>query len=422
MNLIFNEYIGFLHNNGVDLDLKEGYYWMDRMIIRAFDKHGDIHKIARIYIDDRLNMTYKIYDKQPSEIVSWQDIVNENIERLIKLEENALKLISQSLKKYKGYTPIVLTSSGKDSNVVQHLVQKCVSNARIVFNNTSLDCADTYKFAKAIPNVEILNPKEGFYQWRERNNFIPTRFARACCSIFKEDVMTNQLKENDNLLFFMGMRNDESTTRANYTDEWKNHKWSNDTWQAILPIREWTELDVWLYMLWKDVDINPKYKKGYARVGCAIACPYYTKSTWVLDKYWYPSMYDRWQRILAKDFTDNNKWISMNCTKEEYKTCWNGGAFRQKPTKEVIEEYAMHSKLDVVIAKNYFVRVCNKCSVGKEKPRRIRSKKVLAMNMKFLGRESHVLCKKCLKEYLGIDNEQWDKYVSEFENQGCELF
>lgn len=367
-------------------------------------------------------MTYKTYKTKPFEIASWQDIVQLNEDRLLQLEQQSKALIMRSLEKHKGYTPIILTSTGKDSNVVQYLAQKCISDAEIIFNNTSLDCADTYKHAKLIPNVQILNPEEGFYQWRERNNFVPTRFARACCSVFKEGVMTEQLQKRDRLLFFMGMRNDESSTRAGYTDEWRNNKWSNETWNAILPIREWTELDIWLYTLWRDISINSKYKKGYARVGCAVACPYYTKSTWVLDRYWYPKMYNRWQRILEKDFMDNNKWIPMNCTKEEYMTCWNGGTYRTEPTQEVIKEYAGHNNLDVVIAENYFNRTCKSCDKNRKKPKKIRSKEVLAMNMKFLGRESYILCKKCLKEYLGIDNEQWDKYVKEFENQGCELF
>ena len=100
---------------------------------------------------------------------------------------------------------------------------------------------------------------------------------------------------------FLGMRNEESNGRSKYGDIWKNNKWDEE-WNGILPIRKWKELDVWLYTLHNNIEINPKYKKGYARVGCAIACPFYTKSVWALDKYWYRSMYDRLQKILADDF------------------------------------------------------------------------------------------------------------------------
>ena len=76
------------------------------------------------------------------------------------------------------------------------------------------------------------------------------------------------------------MRNEESINRSKYETEWKNEKWGNRDWIGILPIRKWTEEDIWLYILWKGINFNPKYRKGYSRVGCAIACPFYSKSTY----------------------------------------------------------------------------------------------------------------------------------------------
>ena len=123
---------------------------------------------------------------------------------------------------------------------------------------------------------------------------------------------------------------------------------------GILPIREWTEVDIWLYILMKDIDINTKYKKGYSRVGCNVACPYYTKSTWVLDEYWYPKAYTRWQDIVKRDFIDNNKWLIMNCTIEEYQYSWTGGVVRNEPTEEVVKEFAEYNNLDFDVAEKFF--------------------------------------------------------------------
>ena len=103
-----------------------------------------------------------------------------------------------------------------------------------------MDYADTYKHIKKEKNLTIINPKEGFYQWRKRLNFIPTRFARACCGIFKEGAMVDYLDEDEKYLFFMGMRNQESAKRSNYVDKWKNEKWGKREWDAILPIRTWS--------------------------------------------------------------------------------------------------------------------------------------------------------------------------------------
>lgn len=53
---VFNEYITFLRD--VTLlplnDLEEGYFWIDNLIIKGFDKSGKIHKFYKIRIDKTL--------------------------------------------------------------------------------------------------------------------------------------------------------------------------------------------------------------------------------------------------------------------------------------------------------------------------------------------------------------------------------
>ena len=414
---IFNEYISFLNKNTSELNfLKEGYYWYDKSIIKAFNINGELIKIARIYCSDDLKITVKHYKHENVELESWNDTVKRNEDELLKLETESKNLIMNSIDKYKDRELAVLSSGGKDSTITTYLVRSICPDVKIIFNNTSLDCADTYLHIKKEDNLTIINPKEGFYQWRERINFIPTRFTRACCGIFKEGAMIDYLDKDDKYLFFMGMRNQESSRRSSYGDEWKNHKWGNREWDAILPIRKWTEFQIWLYAIQKNIDINPKYKKGYSRVGCAIACPYYTKSTWILDKYWYPKLYKRWQNILVEDFRRHNKDLIMNCTEEEYITCWNGGTLRDEPTQEVISEFAHRNDLDINVAINYFGHKCKECD------KRIKHKEVIGMNMKFNGRNiNEMYCKKHLKEKLGLNEEQWNYYIEIFKQQGCEL-
>lgn len=414
---IFDEYISFLNKNTNELNfLKEGYYWYDKSIIKAFNINGELIKIARIYCSDDLKITVKHYKHENVELESWNDTVKRNEDELLKLETESKNLIMNSIDKYKDRELAVLSSGGKDSTITTYLVRSICPDVKIIFNNTSLDCADTYLHIKKEDNLTIINPKEGFYQWRERINFIPTRFTRACCGIFKEGAMIDYLDKDDKYLFFMGMRNQESSRRSSYGDEWKNHKWGNREWDAILPIRKWTEFQIWLYAIQKNIDINPKYKKGYSRVGCAIACPYYTKSTWILDKYWYPKLYKRWQNILIEDFRRNNKDLIMNCTEEEYITCWNGGTLRDEPTQEVISEFAHRNDLDINVAINYFGHKCKECD------KRIKHKEVIGMNMKFNGRNiNEMYCKKHLKEKLGLNEEQWNYYIEIFKQQGCEL-
>ena len=264
-----------------------------------------------------------------------------------------------------------------------------------------------------------MNPEKGFYQYVKSDNMIPTRFSRFCCRIFKVGVMVSKLDHKHPYLMYMGMRNEESNTRSGYADEWTNtSEWGNTNWQGILPIRKWSELDVWLYTLWKGIEINPKYRKGYSRAGCSISCPFYTKYTWALDKYWYRKMYDRWRNILRDDFIKQKKWIIMNCTLDEYITqAWNGGVFRDEPTQEVIHEFCKYNNLTKSVALQYFNKSCDNCK------RRIKHKNVLSMNLKMHGRKiNKFYCKKCLMKEFGWSQQQWDNQIESFRNQGCELF
>lgn len=416
MNLVFNEYIKFLEDKGLKLKLKEGYYWYDKSIIKAFDKQGNIHKIVRLLVDDDLNISFKFYENDYFDIESWEETVNKNIVHLKKLEHKSLDLIRKSINKYDDRNIAILISGGKDSAVVSYLTKKICKNAKSIFNNTSLDCADTYLYVKKEDNLTIINPTQGFYQWREKRNFVGNRLSRACCEIFKEGAMIDYLEKDSKYLFFMGMRNQESNKRSNYKDEWKNLKWKSREWKAILPIREWSELDVWLYIIWRNIPINAKYKKGYTRVGCSIACPFYTKNTWALDKYWFPMGYDRWHKILEKDFLDNKKAPILNCTLKEYHTNWNGTRVREVATKEVIEEFSATYGIDKEIAKKYFDKRCICCNKKLKK-------NDIALSLKYYGRFiEQFKCLKCISEDLNVPPKILKEKINDFKNQGCTLF
>lgn len=273
--------------------------------------------------------------------------------------------------------------------------------------------------AKAHKDWIITNPEEGFYQWIVRMNFIPTRFSRACCGVFKEGNHINYFKDKvQKGIWFMGVRNDESTNRADREDYTHNPKWGSLDWYGCLPIRTWSEFDVWLYILSRRLEVNPKYKQGYSRVGCAIACCYASKYTWVLDEYFYPTMRKRWIKILDEVFVQGERWSKLNCTMEEYHKCWNGGLYREEPTDEVIQEFMRHKDIkDIELAKQYFNKTCCKC--GKN----VRQPDSVAMNLKFFSRTTNeIYCKKCLCKKLNMNNDDWDKYIEDFKAQGCNLF
>ena len=85
MNPIFNEYLTFLRDtSGESLpDLQEGYFWLDRQIIKGFDKQGNLHKFYRINVSDPLEAVIETpksgYEKiENVDLASWNEIIEMN--------------------------------------------------------------------------------------------------------------------------------------------------------------------------------------------------------------------------------------------------------------------------------------------------------------------------------------------------------
>ncbi len=413
---MYQQYIDYLNYFNIPIKLQEGYYWYDRGIIKAFDRRGNLFPVVRILVQDDLSLNFKLYNNKYFKIESWEDSYIRNKARLDILTQQSLNIVLSAKKNYPNHLPRILTSGGKDSSVTSYIVNKVIPDSLSIFNNTTLDCADTYLHIKQDPNVVILTPEEGFYNWRERRNFVGNRLARACCDIFKESATIQLLDKDEKYLFFMGMRNSESTNRQNYTDYWKNTKWGERDWIASLPIRHWTEEEIWLYIVGEHIPVNPKYYKGYGRVGCAIACPYYTKATWSLDKFWYPSMYNRWHNILTEDFIKNKKAPILNCTLDEYHLHWNGTGVREYATDEVIHDFACTQNIDYEVAKKYFNKRCACCNS------RLKSLDV-ALSLKLYGRGiSTFKCIKCIAKDFGVSVKELKEKANEYKEGGCSLF
>ena len=49
---IYKEYIQYLHDNNIDIDIEEGKYWIDNYIIKGFDKEGKLRSLYKILVDD----------------------------------------------------------------------------------------------------------------------------------------------------------------------------------------------------------------------------------------------------------------------------------------------------------------------------------------------------------------------------------
>lgn len=430
---IFENYRKMLKDTcGLDLSqYDDDKLWIDRMIIRGFNLQGKEVKICRLKVTDDLEYEYKFYDKSYSndELLTYEQVYLLFEDAIRERERESINLIKEKVNDFylDNYKIVLPTSMGKDSKLVEYLYNKSTNLPKdTIFNNTTMDCIDVYKEVKSNDYIKIITPKDkggknkSFFNIVTTTTTTPSRMNRWCCDIFKEKPTEEYYSEYKKVLYIYGMRNEESAKRADYQDIIHNDKWKNshDLWYGLLPIRKWTELELWLYTIHNNIPINSKYTKGYSRVGCHCCCPFYTKSTWILDKYWYPYNYNRWQNFVEKDFKNGEKWTRMNCTLKEFRLNWNGGQVRKAPTEEVIKEFMEYKGLDDKnLAKQYFEKSCMDCG------KKVYKQNEIAMNLKMFGRAiNQFKCKKCLMKEFNWTKEDWDNQVKRFKDQDCHLF
>lgn len=412
MKPVFKEEMNFL---GINENL-DGYLWVDSRCYYSFDKEFNKIKYGR-----DIN---KLPDSNKG--LSTIKEVCENhymteTKAKVELEKNKIKLFLEENK----FDEIIMSvSGGKDSTVVEHMTSEICKQyypTVTLFGNTSNETHFTYQYIRSMyPDAVWCNPKEGFHPWCHRNRFIPTRFGRACCSVFKEGNITEYLKdkESNKLLHICGIRRDESRLRSNY-EQVRVGKWSpkaKENWKMYLPIIFFNDMDVWSYIFHFNLKFNKLYEFGYGRVGCT-NCPFRSNYELKLNEHFLPTYDNQWKALLEDIFKKEGLAVILNCTLQEFLDgAWKAGVVRDVPTKEIIQEFANFKNIEIEDAEKYFLK--NKCDCGKSL-----SKDVVALNMKLLGRNTKGrMCLKCLADFLETDTKSLKKQIEEFKQSGCNLF
>lgn len=236
----------------------------------------------------------------------YQGVVKANKTYIQQLIYEAENYVVDIVNRYKelNYIPTVSFSGGKDSTVVSRVVRDALQNHSIIhfFGDTTLEFPETYEYV----NVKFRNenPKVPMLPSESENDFFklckvfgpPSQHERWCCTIFKT---SNLNKELDNLpgnsLSFLGIRRSESVARKGYERTQEHSKISSQV--NVMPIIEWTDYDVWLYILYKDLLINACYQLGYKRVGCW-CCPNNSDWSMMLTEIYHPEDIKRWKDMV----------------------------------------------------------------------------------------------------------------------------
>ena len=208
--------------------------------------------------------------------------------------------------------PLVCTySGGKDSDVMLELFKRSGIPFEVHNSHTTADAPQTVRHIRKVFSVlelegikcEIEMPtymgdRTSMWKLIPQKLMPPTRIVRYCCSVLKEtgcknryiatgvrwaespsrktrgefEKIGNKKIEAENFSEVMLMNDNDARRRMTELCTMK-HK------MIVNPIIDWTDSDIWKYLLSEHIQYNQLYDLGYERVGC-IGCPMAGKKRW----------------------------------------------------------------------------------------------------------------------------------------------
>lgn len=266
-------------------------------------------------------------DDSPLHLQAYLEANERYIKELVyEAEEYVVTLVSE-LSERPGvrYVPTVSFSGGKDSTVVSRIVRDALQDESIIhfFGDTTLEFPATHDYVEGAFRGENpftpMIPSESDKDFYKLCNIFgpPSKFERWCCTIFKTGNLNNEYQNLvGNSLTFLGIRHSESRERQSY-ERTQDHSKIGSQINAM-PIIEWYDCDVWLYILYKGIHFNDAYRWGYKRVGCW-CCPNNSDWSTMLTEIYYPDLSSRWKTVLydfanktnktdVEDYVENGKW------------------------------------------------------------------------------------------------------------------
>ncbi|WP_119306337.1 sulfate adenylyltransferase subunit CysD [Cohaesibacter haloalkalitolerans] len=198
------------------------------------------------------------------------------------LEHESIHIIREVASEFKN--PVMLYSIGKDSAVMLHLARKAFYPSRLPFPLMHVDT--TWKFREMITfrdrmvkeydlDLIVHTNEEG-----RANNVNPfTHGSSLYTQIMKTDALKQALTAHKFDAAFGGARRDEEKSRAKeriFSFRTENHSWDPknqrpELWNIfntrikpgesirVFPLSNWTEQDIWQYIMLENIPIVPLY-------------------------------------------------------------------------------------------------------------------------------------------------------------------
>jgi sulfate adenylyltransferase subunit 2 len=206
----------------------------------------------------------------------------EPLTHLRRLEAESIFIMREVAAEFKN--PVMLYSIGKDSSVMLHLAMKAFYPSKPPFPflhvNTTWKFREMIKFRDDTASRLGLNLISHTNQEGVANNINPFDHGSSVfTNIMKTDALKQALTDHGFDAAFGGARRDEEKSRAKeriFSFRTQNHGWDPknqrpELWRLynarvkpgesirVFPISNWTELDIWQYILLENIPIVPLY-------------------------------------------------------------------------------------------------------------------------------------------------------------------
>jgi phosphoadenosine phosphosulfate reductase len=162
----------------------------------------------------------------------------------------------------------VACSFQKEASVILDKLVRIEREARFFILDTGVLFPETYETWRRVEEhygitIEVYEGMSLAEQAREHGDELWKRDPDACCAIRKVAPLNEALSGVD--AWVSGLRREQSPSRANTPKlAWdKRH----GLWKGN-PLADWTERDVWRYIVKHDVPYHPLHDRGYASIGC----------------------------------------------------------------------------------------------------------------------------------------------------------
>lgn len=197
------------------------------------------------------------------------------------LESEAIHIIRDGYAEAR--RPVVLFSGGKDSTVLAHLVVRAFFPSKPPIPLLHVD--STWEFADVLSFRDAFARSNGFelvvYANEEgrQQGINPFEHGNYYVTAMRTEALKQALDAGSHDVIFGGARRDEEATRAkerivsvrnerhgwdprNQRPElWRCYNWRRSPGQSlrVFPLSNWTEQDLWAYILAREIELAPLY-------------------------------------------------------------------------------------------------------------------------------------------------------------------